>query len=304
MVRQLKIAFLFALLAALAAAPAWSAGAVTIESKYPGLSSGALGQATPGYVKGALLEVDGQTITSKQLTDRLAQVQSPGKEQYRKYQFALLEDMAISLLLDKEARKWALDSSRFGLEGEKLMQEYVTHLVGDVTVTEDEARQFYKDFPGMVGKATFEQAKSAIMSFIKQDKVEALLNKHIATMSARHTVRVSDTWARQQYRTWTRTPIEAARRSGKPTLAKFGAERCMPCRALAPIIKELQKKHEAALNVVDINSDKEFVVSNQYGVVSIPLMVFYDKDGKEKARLTGYHDKAAIEAKLAEIGVK
>lgn len=304
MARRLKTTLpLLALLIA-AVVPAHSAASVTLESKYPGLSSGALRNAAPALVKGALLEVDGITITSKDLTAQIAKLRSPAKEQFTSYQFVMLENMAIRKLIEKEASAWALGESIFGLEGEKLIREYVTHLVGQVTVTDEEAQQFYKDFPGMVGTATFEQAKSAIKGLLQEQKVNTLLNKHIDTLSTRHTIRISDIWAKQQYGKWIKNPVEAARRSGKPTLVKFGSDRCMPCRALAPIIKELHRTHEAKLNMLDLNSDQEATLSTHYGVQTIPLMIFYDKDGKETSRLTGYNDKAVIEGKLAELGVK
>ncbi len=283
---------------------AWSAASPTIESKYPGLSSGVLRQAVPGVVSGALAEADGMKITSGDLAAQLAKMRSPAKEQYGVYQFALLEDMITSRLIDKEARTWALNNSIFGLQGEELMRQFADSLVGGVKVSDEEALAFYKENADQFGSATYEQMASSIKSYLQGEKVNALLRNHIATLSSRHSIRISDVWAKQQYRKWIQNPIEQARRSGKPTLVKFGADTCMPCRVMAPIIKELGEKHKGKFNLLDINTDKEPVMSIQYGAEAIPLLIFYDKDGKEILRHTGGWDKASIEAGLARIGVQ
>ncbi len=277
----------------------------TIESSYPGLSSGPLSAATLGVVKGALLEAGDVKITSKDLLDRRLKMDSSAyKTQLATYQFALLEDIAIEKLIEKEARDWAAKNGQSDLKGEELMRGYVTSLVGEVKVSDEEARKFYEENMSMMGSASYQQVESAVKSYLQNEKTQALLNKHVATLSARHRVRISDIWAKQQYNKWIKTPVEVARRSGKPTMAKFGADTCKPCLAMAPIIKEVEKAYALVLNVVDINVEKEPVIGSHYGEGSIPLVIYYDKEGKEVSRTVGYRDKAAIQVELAKLGVK
>ena len=63
-----------------------------------------------------------------------------------------------------------------------------------------------------------------------------------------------------------------------------------------PIIKALTKKYDGKLTVLDINTDKDPILATHYGAQSIPLLIFYDKDGKEVLRHVGGWDKASIEA--------
>ena len=275
--------------------------ATTIESKYPRLSSGALSQAVPTALPGALLEADGVKITSKDLTDRLAKMKSPAKEQFARYEFVLLEDIAVGRLVIKEAKDWAAKKGIKGTE-EQLMRQYVdTTILAGVNVSEEEAVVFYESNFTMFGRATYQQVESAIKSYLQDEKANTAINSYVATFSNRHSIRISDAWAKQQHERWIKNPVEQARRSGKPTLAKFGADTCIPCLVMAPIIKALAKKYEGKLTVLDVDTDKEPVLGIHYGAQSIPLLIFYDKDGKEVLRHVGGWDKAAIEAGIGKI---
>jgi len=298
---QLIGILVIACLALLAAGIACGAETVTIESKYPGLSSGPLRAAVPGPVPGALLEADGVKITAKDLNDAVAKLESPAKEQYRTYQFALLQELAVGKLIEAEAQAWG---EKNGVSGDELMRKYVNSLVGEITVSDEEARKFYAENSAMMGKSTYEQVESAIKSYLREEKGNAILEKHVAGVSERHAVRVSDVWARMQYARWMKNPVEKARRSGMPAVVKFGADTCQPCLMMAPILKAIENEYEGKLVVVDINVDKEPVLGVQYGAESIPLLIYYDKAGKEVSSTVGYQDKADLEASLAGIGVK
>lgn len=49
------------------------------------------------------------------------------------------------------------------------------------------------------------------------------------------------------------TPLEKALTNGKPTLAEFGANSCVPCRQMKPILKELVAEHGDKLNLAFID---------------------------------------------------
>ena len=298
---QLIGLLVIACLALLAAGIACGAETVTIESKYPGLSSGPLRAAVPGPVPGALLEADGVKITAKDLNDAVAKLESPAKEQYRTYQFALLQELAVGKLIEAEAQAWG---EKNGVSGDELMRKYVNSLVGEITVSDEEARKFYAENSAMMGKSTYEQVESAIKSYLREEKGNAILEKHVAGVSERHAVRVSDVWARMQYGRWMKNPVEKARRSGMPAVVKFGADTCQPCRLMAPIIKDLARKFAGKLVVVDINVEKEPVLGAYYGAQSIPHTIYYDAAGGQVSQVVGFKDRESIEAEIAKLGLK
>ncbi|RWU03465.1 thioredoxin [Pseudodesulfovibrio sp. S3] len=91
---------------------------------------------------------------------------------------------------------------------------------------------------------------------------------------------------------------------GMVTMVDIGAHACIPCKMMTPIIEELSKEYEgrAAIAFIDVWKHRE--QASRYGISAIPTQIFYDPQGKEQYRHTGFLDKQSIVAKLAELGVK
>lgn len=89
-----------------------------------------------------------------------------------------------------------------------------------------------------------------------------------------------------------------------PRLVDLGAEKCIPCKMMAPILAELAKDYAGQLNVVFIDVWKNREEGARYGIQLIPTQIFYDATGKELFRHEGFYAKKDILAKWAELGVK
>lgn len=73
------------------------------------------------------------------------------------------------------------------------------------------------------------------------------------------------------------------------TIVDFYATWCPPCKMLAPIVEELAKEANGyAIAKIDI--DQAIDIANEYGVMSIPTIIFY-KNGEEIHRLVGFRNK-------------
>ena len=83
----------------------------------------------------------------------------------------------------------------------------------------------------------------------------------------------------------------------KPVLVDFWATWCMPCRMLAPTIEEIAEEADGRAYVGKVNVDEEPQLALQYGVRSIPTLIFF-RDGKEVGRMVGVQDKEDIETQL------
>ncbi|MBM3212216.1 thioredoxin family protein [Candidatus Poribacteria bacterium] len=118
------------------------------------------------------------------------------------------------------------------------------------------------------------------------------------------TIKVNDSWAKLQYAKALDNPVEKALRSGKPSFINFGATGCIPCEMMAPIREEIKKEYAGKLNVEFINVRENQIMGSRYGISSIPTQVFYDKDGKEVYRHTGFWAKEKVVEKISELGVK
>ena len=85
--------------------------------------------------------------------------------------------------------------------------------------------------------------------------------------------------------------------AGGITMVDFWASWCGPCRMLAPVIDDLAGKYEDKAVIGKVNVDDEQALAMQYGVMSIPTVIFF-KDGKELDRKVGVMPAEAYTAIL------
>lgn len=89
-----------------------------------------------------------------------------------------------------------------------------------------------------------------------------------------------------------------------PRLVDLGADKCIPCKMMAPLLAELAKEYAGQLEVVFIDVWKNRGEDERYNIRVIPTQIFYDADGKELFRHEGFYAKKDILAKWRELGVK
>ena len=88
-----------------------------------------------------------------------------------------------------------------------------------------------------------------------------------------------------------------------PKLVDLGANQCIPCKMMAPILEELKKEYAGKMKVefIDVWQDED--AGKKYGVEMIPTQIFFDVNGKELFRHTGFFSKDDILAKWKQLGV-
>ncbi|NQT74913.1 MAG: thioredoxin [Candidatus Omnitrophica bacterium] len=89
-------------------------------------------------------------------------------------------------------------------------------------------------------------------------------------------------------------------RSSKPVIVDFWATWCMPCKMIAPIIKEISHESKDKLKVAKLNIDDAMEIATRFGVMNIPTIIFF-KDGREFTRLVGVVSKDTITDKIEEM---
>lgn len=89
-----------------------------------------------------------------------------------------------------------------------------------------------------------------------------------------------------------------------PRLVDVGAGRCIPCKAMAPILEELRTRYTGKLEVVFVDVWQDPEAGRPYQIRMIPTQIFYGKDGRELARHEGFMSKEQILAQWKAVGVE
>jgi len=89
----------------------------------------------------------------------------------------------------------------------------------------------------------------------------------------------------------------------KVTFIEIGADRCIPCKAMQPIMKELAKEYAGTIQVVFYDVWKDPAAARKYGIQLIPTQVFIDQGGKEIFRHVGFFAKEEMLSMLKEKGI-
>lgn len=94
--------------------------------------------------------------------------------------------------------------------------------------------------------------------------------------------------------------FESLKNGEQPLVVDFWATWCGPCRAISPIVEEIASEYEGKAEVVKCNVDDCDEIAAQYGIRSIPTLLFF-KSGQVVDRLVGAAPKATITEKIDAI---
>jgi thioredoxin 1 len=99
------------------------------------------------------------------------------------------------------------------------------------------------------------------------------------------------------------TVAKTAMESQLPKLLDLGADKCIPCKMMAPILEELRDEYAGKLDVQFVDVWQNPDIAKQYGLQQIPTQIFFDASGKEVFRHTGFFSKEEILKKWQLFGV-
>ena len=90
---------------------------------------------------------------------------------------------------------------------------------------------------------------------------------------------------------------------GMVTMIDLGATKCIPCKMMAPILKELEGKYRGRAAIIFIDVWENEGMDKKFGIRTIPTQIFYDHTGKEVFRHEGFLERKYIVQTLAKLGV-
>jgi thioredoxin 1 len=264
-----------------------------------------------------LAQVNGEKITVEQFNKELSKIETPLREMYREQPQQFLEGMIIKTLLLQEAKKQNISapvktykdttkdsiSPEEGLIAELMKKKFASQ----PTVTKDEIKTFYSLFKDRMEGKSLEQATPAIEQIIREGKQQEEARQFIGELRGSAKIEIDqirlEKIAAKPPEANTEDDFKKAIMSGKPALVDFGANSCLPCRQLRPVLKEIAKEHTGKANILVIDVYKYQNLAREYKIQLIPTLVFFDVKGKEVFRNVGILEKEKIVAKLKEIGM-
>ncbi len=86
----------------------------------------------------------------------------------------------------------------------------------------------------------------------------------------------------------------------KPAIIDFWAEWCAPCRAIAPIIKELAAEYGDQVKIVKMDIDANPATPGKYGIRAIPTVLAF-QGGQVVEQLQGARPKADFESMIEKL---
>ncbi len=94
--------------------------------------------------------------------------------------------------------------------------------------------------------------------------------------------------------------------TAKITFVELGSVNCVPCKAMQPVMRSIERKYGEQIRVVfyDVWTPAEQKYARQFGIRLIPTQVFLDQHGNEIMRHEGFFPEAEIDQFLQSQGLK
>lgn len=264
-----------------------------------------------------LAQVNGEKITVEEFNKEIAKIENPLGQMYREEPSQFLEGMIIKTLLLQEAKKQGFspppktykDTEKDALSSEEsLISELMKKKFSTPpTVTKEEIKNFYAMFKTQMGGKSLEQVSPAIEQLIREGKQQEEAKQFMMELRSAAKIEIDQIRlqkiAAKPPESNTEEEFKKAVTGGKPLLVDFGANSCIPCRQMRPILKEVSSEYGEKAVVLVIDVYKYQNLAREHKIQMLPTLVFFDSKGKEVFRHVGILDKEKIVAKLKEIGM-
>jgi thioredoxin 1 len=265
-----------------------------------------------------LVRVNDDKITVDQFNKELAKVEPALiRDMLREEPNNLLERMIVRALLLQEAKKQGVsapvktfkDAAANPLPPD---ESIIAELIGKKfpsppEVTREEVEGFYKMYKNRMEGKPLKEVAPAIEQYIREAKSREALGQFLEEIRKNAKVDINQAQlqkvAVKPPEMNTEDELKQALTSGKPVLVDFGANSCLPCRELRPVLKEIAAQHSEKARILVIDVYKYQNLAREHKVLMLPTLVFFDSKGKETFRNVGIMEKEKIIGKLKEIGM-
>ena len=265
-----------------------------------------------------LAKVNDEKITVEQFNKDLAKVEPPlVRDMIREEPQTFLENIITRNILLQEAKKQGISApAKTYKDTEKsspspedsIISEFIRKKFSSPPeVKSEEVEAFYKFYKERMGGKPLKEVAPAIEQYIREVKQQEALGKFLEELRKNAKVDVNQERlqkiAVKPPEMNTEEELKQALASGKPVLVDFGANSCLPCRQMRPVLKEIGTEYSEKARVLAIDVYKNQNLAREYKILMLPTLVFFDSKGKEAFRNVGLMEKEKIVGKLKEIGM-
>ena len=99
------------------------------------------------------------------------------------------------------------------------------------------------------------------------------------------------------------TELDTALASGSWLVVEFGGEHCIPCRAMQPILQDLQLALGSKAKVHNFWIQEHPEVARRFKIMVMPTQVVFNQKGEEVLRHQGIFHADEFHAALAKVGL-
>ena len=257
-----------------------------------------------------LAMINQRSITVAQFGRELEKIPAPYQDMLREEPKQFLEQLVMKEILLQEAERQGIksDPAAKGEEAEmsKIQGLLKKEILDKVKVGQEEIEAIYRQHRNEMGKKSLNEVAPLIENIIREAKGKEEVEAYVASLRTKAKVELSEKYVQAitipSPQTDTAEEFKKAIQSGQPVLVDFGANSCMPCRQIRPILKEVKQEYTGKAHVLVIDVYKFKELAGEYRVQLIPTLIFFDKGGKEVFRHMGAWDKASIVGKLKAAG--
>lgn len=76
------------------------------------------------------------------------------------------------------------------------------------------------------------------------------------------------------------------------------------CERMLPVLKQIQQDYGVRISASHVYLEDDLKLAGKYNVRYVPMLIFMDADGKERAREVGYRSLEQILAVFEKNGIK